>query len=184
MNACGVTRPKLPGVLVAAFGNPDRGDDGAGPLVAQALAGRLPPDVALLPGGTDPLVLMHSMAGYDVVICVDSAATTGETPGRIHRIEPGEGSLRLEQLRASTHGVGLAEVIELAAALGTSPGRLVVYAIEGNDFALGARPGHAVSRAAATAAERIVGEVARLRSAVDPREVAAEAGAAHPGRPG
>ena len=56
---------------------------------------------------------------------------------------------------ASTHGLGLAEAIELGRALGRLPARLVVYAIEGQGYATGAPLSPPVARAA----EEVVGEL-------------------------
>ena len=45
-------------LLVVCVGNPDRGDDGLGPLVAKTLAGALPADVGLACANGDMLGLI------------------------------------------------------------------------------------------------------------------------------
>jgi hydrogenase maturation protease len=154
-----VSRPK---VLVAAIGNPDRADDGLGALVATRLAGRLPPDVALVSRRGDILSLMEDWAGFDAVVCIDAAAPM-EMPGRIHRIDAGTGELPRGVSFSSSHAFGLAEAIALAAALRSLPGTVIVYAIEGASFESGGAMTPEVTAAAAEVADRVVAEVGRLR---------------------
>ena len=76
-------------LLVLCLGNPDRGDDGFGPAVAEVLDGTLPPDVTLMARSGDMLTMLEDWAGFDALICVD-AAGGGDRPGRIHRIDLAE----------------------------------------------------------------------------------------------
>lgn len=46
-------------VLLVGIGNPDRGDDGVGPLVARQLLGRVPPNVAIIERTGDALALIE-----------------------------------------------------------------------------------------------------------------------------
>lgn len=150
-------------ILVAAIGNPDRGDDGAGLLVAARLKGRLPPDVALLTRRGDILALLDEWAGFDAVICIDAAALTGEIGG-IHRIEANAGALPVDLSFPSTHSFGLAEAMALGRALHMLPATMIIYAIEGAVFDAGAPMTPAVAAAAAEAADRIIAEIAMLQS--------------------
>ena len=61
-------------ILVACIGNPDRGDDGIGPLVAAKLEGQLPGDAALIVRRGDMLALAEDFAGCGALVCVDAAA--------------------------------------------------------------------------------------------------------------
>ena len=150
-----------PKILVAAIGNPDRGDDGAGPLVAAGLAGQLPPDVTLITRRGDLLGLIEDWAGFDVVICADAAAPI-ETPGRIHRIDAANDGLPVALSLSSGHAFGLAEAIALGRALQSLPETVIVYAIEGSGFDGGAPVTPAVAAAAGEAAARILAEIGRL----------------------
>ena len=67
-------------VLVVGLGNPDRGDDGVGPLVAKELSGVLPTDVAITWPNGDVLSLIVAWSGFDAVIFIDAAAPA-RTPG-------------------------------------------------------------------------------------------------------
>jgi hydrogenase maturation protease len=150
-------------ILVACIGNPDRGDDGIGPLVALKLEGQLPSHVRLLVRRGDILALAEDLAGYDALICVDASAPMG-MPGHIHRIDLANEELPRELLAASTHGFGLADAIELAKAIDRAPGTIVIYAVEGACFDAGAAMTQAVSAAAGEAARLVAGEAGRLSS--------------------
>jgi hydrogenase maturation protease len=77
-------------ILVVGAGNPDRGDDGIGPVVARQLARRLPADVTVLTRSGDMLALVDDWAMFDAVFCIDAAAPIG-VPGRVHRDHAGAG---------------------------------------------------------------------------------------------
>lgn len=146
-------------VQVLALGNADRGDDGLGPAVAARLRGRLPAGAELRMCGGDALGLIEGWAGLAALVCVDASAPAGE-PGRIRRLEPAMDELVAEP--ASCHGFGLAEALALARVLGLAPPRLVVYAVEGRSFRIGAPLSAEVAAAAEAVAGRILGEVGRL----------------------
>jgi hydrogenase maturation protease len=152
----------LPEILIVAIGNPDRGDDGVGALVATRLAGRLPPEVAVVARRGDMLSLIEDWAGIDAVVCIDAASPMGE-PGRVERIDAVAGRLPRGVSFASSHAFGLAEAIALAGALGSLPGTVIVYAIEGACFEGGAAITPDVTAAAAKVADLVLAEIGRLR---------------------
>ncbi len=149
-------------VLVIGLGNPDRGDDGVGPLVVEKLAGLLPTDVAVAPAGADVLTLMTEWADFDAVICIDAAAPLA-APGRIHRFDLANAELPQHTRSASSHALGLADAIGLARVLRQAPQNIIVFAIEGASFARGASMTSEVAGAAAEVTACIVAEVARLK---------------------
>jgi hydrogenase maturation protease len=146
-------------VLVLCIGNSDRGDDGVGAAVAEALDGRLPAGTELVTRGGDMLALVEDWAGFDTLICVDAAAPMGE-PGRIHRIDLASEELPPGMVALSSHAFGLGEAIALARTLGLAPRRIVVYAVEGESFETGAPMSERVAAAAAPAAKRVAAEAA------------------------
>ena len=73
-------------VLVVGLGNPDRCDDGVGPVVARDLSGVLPTDVAITWPSGHVLSVIAAWSGFDAVIFIDAAAPA-RTPGRIHRFD-------------------------------------------------------------------------------------------------
>ncbi|KHK93534.1 hydrogenase maturation protease [Novosphingobium malaysiense] len=153
-------------LLVLCLGNPDRGDDGLGPAVAEALAGKLPPEVTLMARSGDMLTMLEDWAGFDALICVD-AAGGGDQPGRIHRIDLAEEELPRDMAFLSSHAFGLGEAIALARTLDLAPPDIVVYAVEGQRFDGGAEMTPPVSAAIGPVAERITAEVARLQEAAN-----------------
>jgi hydrogenase maturation protease len=152
-----------PKVLVIALGNPDRGDDGIGAIVAQHLAGRLPRDVPLMVRRGAALSLIDDWNGFDAIVCIDAAAPLG-APGRIHRLDLDSSELPQHMTFTSSHGLGLPEAIGLARALKSAPRRIIVYAIEGGSFDGGVPLTPAVSAAASAVAEQVLTDVSRLRS--------------------
>ena len=158
--------------LVVGVGNPWRGDDAAGLEVADRVreeAGNVA--VETLEG--DASALVHLWAGHDDVALVD-AASSGAPPGTLHELRAGDGSLQAGALRSSTHAFGVADAVGLAAALGRLPAHLEIYAIEGQDFSLGAPLSPAVARTADALATRLAASspgfpAARRRVAPDVR---------------
>jgi len=144
--------------LVIGIGNPDRGDDGVGPAVARRLRARAPDGVELLETDGEASRLLELLAGADVAWLVD-AAVSGAAAGTIRRLDPIAAPLPRSLFAVSSHGLGLAEAVELARALGSLPRRLVVYAIEGAGFAPGAPLTPAVAAAVIEAEERLLGEI-------------------------
>jgi hydrogenase maturation protease len=149
-------------VLVVGLGNPDRGDDGIGAIVAHRLAGRLPSDVAVVVRSGDMLSLIEDWAGFDALVCVDAAAPIG-TPGRVHRIDLATTDLPQGISNTSSHGFGIADAIGLARSLHLALQDIIVYAVEGRCFDGGAPMTPEVMAAAGETAKCIVAEVSRLR---------------------
>ena len=123
--------------LVVGVGNPWRGDDAAGLVVADRVRAQARGVLVETLEG-DASALVHLWAGHDDVALVD-AASSGAPPGTLHELRHGDGTLPAAALRSSTHAFGVADAVGLAAALGRLPARLEIYAIEGEDFSLGAR---------------------------------------------
>jgi hydrogenase maturation protease len=153
-------------VLIIGLGNPDRGDDGIGARVVGALAGRLPEGVKTVVRAGDMLALVEEWVGADAVICIDAAASMG-APGGIHRIDGHDRTLLPEPGLASSHAFGLAEAIALSQALGTAPPVLIVYAIEGRVFDIGAPLSTDVAAAVAEVAAQVLAEAVRLRDGAE-----------------
>ena len=149
-------------VLVIGIGNPDRGDDGIGPLVAQRIAECRLSGVTTLIRSGDALALIEDWTGHDAVVLIDAAAMPKSrcpTPGRVHRIDLLTEPFPPELSLASTHMFGVVEAVGLARALGMLPGRMIAFAIEGTEFGPGARLSPEVAAAAGETAARIVAEV-------------------------
>jgi len=144
-------------LLVIGVGNPDRGDDAAGLLVARRVReladGRC--EVVEWTGAAVDLLDVWRRHSADVVV-VD--AMEGTQAGRWHRVD----AAVAESMAAtrSSHGLGVGEVIGLARALDALPASLVVYAVEGTDFRTGAPVGAAIVAAVDAVAARVLAEAA------------------------
>ena len=151
-------------VLVVAIGNPDRGDDGFGPAVAQRLRGRVPPTVRILERSGDALALIEDWNSSPPVIIVD-AMTPITKPGRVHRLDLTHSPLPVGCSPRSSHAFGVAETVELARSLGRLPQCLLAYVVEGEQFGTGAPLSLSVAEAVGDVAERIASEVLTIPKA-------------------
>jgi hydrogenase maturation protease len=138
--------------LIIGIGAEYRGDDAAGLIVARRLKGCLADSFTVLEQSGDGAALIEAWRGAETVIIID-AVMSGAEPGRIHRLDAKTQPLSKVAFRCSTHAFGVAEAIELSRAMGELPRSLIVYGIEGRNFAAGARLSPEV--------EGTLGEVAR-----------------------
>jgi hydrogenase maturation protease len=122
-------------VRIIGVGNELRGDDGVGRAVARHLQAHVPPDVEVMEREGDATSLMEAWQGAQRVILID-ATSCGAAPGTVHQVDAAQ-PLPSGLLRASTHGCGVADAVELARALGTLPSKLIIYGVEGMRFDLG-----------------------------------------------
>jgi hydrogenase maturation protease len=139
--------------LVAGIGNPLRGDDGVGPAVAALVRGQGLPGVQVAELHADPLALLDLWEGRRPVVLVD-AVCSGEAAGTLVEVD-----LRRHLLprtaTASTHGFGLADVVELGRALGRLPAGLVFVGVELGGVAGGAELSEPVRAGVREAAKRV-----------------------------
>jgi hydrogenase maturation protease len=145
--------------VVVGIGNPFRGDDGVGPAVVALLAGRVPPVVRLVCSDGEPTGLLELWRDAGRAVVIDAAAGGGP-PGSVRtvRLRPGDSAALGPGGGTSSHGLGLADALALAAALGTAPAEVVVHAVVAASCAHGAGLSPAVRRAAAEVVELVLGE--------------------------
>ncbi len=141
--------------IVIGIGNPDRGDDAAGREVARLLRGKLPDDVEVAEHNGEATALLARLDGVAAAFLVD-ACISGAPTGTVRRFDLAATSLPPAAFAMSSHGLGLADAMALARTLGQLPRRCIVYAIEGECFAIGAPLSPPVS-AAANHVARLVG---------------------------
>ena len=144
--------------LVIGLGSPDGGDDAVGAVVARAVAAQLP--CVRVVDHEDPTALLDAWQGHTPVVIVD-AVRSGAPAGAVHWLETGQHRPSIGTLtwarrgHGSSHAVGLAEMVELARALGRLPDRLVVVGIEAAGFEHGAPLTPAVAAAVPIATARV-----------------------------
>jgi hydrogenase maturation protease len=145
--------------IVLGVGNADRGDDAAGPAVAQHLQSLLPAGVEVITHSGEATALVAQMEGATSAFLIDACAS-GAPPGTIHRFDVSAAPMPDIALGLSTHGFGLATAVELARALGQLPRLCIVYAIEGVLFETGTPLSPPVAATVAEVACRLRAEIA------------------------
>ncbi len=139
--------------LIIGIGNEYRSDDAAGLIVARLLKERLADSAIVFEQSGDGAALVEAWRGAETVIIID-AMMSGAAPGTIRRLDANTHPIPKSYFRCSTHAFGVAEAIELARALGNFPQHLVVYGIEGKNFAAGVGLSAEVEKAASEAARQ------------------------------
>lgn len=143
--------------LVIGIGNEYRRDDGAGLIAARRIAAMNPPGTQVVEAGGEGATLIETWQDAPVVILID-AVSSGAPAGTLHRIDAHSQPLPRDFFHHSTHAFGVAEAIELARALDRLPPCLIVYGIEGKDFAAGTGLSVEVARTVETFTEAGVWE--------------------------
>ncbi len=124
-------------IFVIGIGNPDRGDDAVGLAIARRIKDATnPAEVTVRELAGDQLALIDEWAGATEVYLVD-AVCSGGTPGTVYKFDACDGLSERFRHRG-THTFSLADVIELARALGRLPRQVAGFGIEGADFTIGA----------------------------------------------
>ncbi len=148
-------------MVVIGIGNQLCGDDAAGRAVVRALRGRLPQGVSVVEVEGDAGSLLSLLEDCNAAFLVD-ACLSGAPAGTIHRFDVSQSPLPQLGARLSTHGISLAEAIELARTLGQLPSSCIVYAVEGESFRSGETLSDAVAQSIGHVAEQIQSEARNL----------------------
>jgi hydrogenase maturation protease len=151
-------------VVILGVGNDLRGDDAAGLEVVRRIRSQAVPDgVAACERPGDPLGLLDAWSGCAAAVVVDAMRLDGGEPGAIRRHDAGRARLPAGAAgRGSTHAASVAEAIELARMLRRLPPRVIVYAVQGARFELGAGLSVAVRAALPALAAAVRAEAVEL----------------------
>lgn len=136
---------------IIGCGNPDRGDDAAGVLVARRLRTL---GIEAEEQSGESFSLMDSWQGFETVILVD-ALCSDRAPGEVKFWDACASPLPKAALQCSTHAFGLYEAVELARTLNRLPSKLLIYGIEGKQFIPGTRPSVEIEKAVELVAQQI-----------------------------
>ena len=145
--------------VVVAVGNEFRRDDGVALVVADALRGRVPEGTRIVRCEQEPSRLLDAWEGATAAFVVDASAS-GADPGTVRRFDASATPVPAGVFRSSTHAFGVGDAVELARALGTLPPLVLVYGVEGEDFAAGTGLSEPVARAVVRVAELLAADVA------------------------
>ncbi len=148
---------------VIGIGNPLRGDDAAGLLVARRVREIAPAQVEVIELEGEPARLIDAWQGADIAVVVD-AVSSGAAAGELMRFDAGEDPLPASVGAPSTHALGLGDAVEIARALGRLPRRLIVFGIEAAEFTPGSAPSGPVASAIGPAAEAVLREQGAVQS--------------------
>jgi hydrogenase maturation protease len=121
-------KDKTARTVVIGVGNLLMKDEGAGIHAIQALQeAKLPPNVELIDGGTEPDLISFIRDG-DRVIIIDCAKAGGEA-GAIYQFKPEDLASDRAAL-ASAHEMGVAENLHLMSVTGNQPSEVIIFGIE------------------------------------------------------
>jgi hydrogenase maturation protease len=143
-----------PMIVLAGVGSPYRRDDGVGPQVVARVVAATTLHVHDIGPIADPLDLLGLWDGADLAVVVD-ATCTGVPAGTVRCVDLG-GQEEPAVGVVSSHGIGLAGALRLAAVLERAPRRVVAVGVEGADFGRGVGLTPSVEAAVGEAARTIV----------------------------
>jgi hydrogenase maturation protease len=144
--------------LLIGVGNEYRSDDGVGLMVARTVREKQFSTILVKEESGEGVALMESWQRFSNVMIVD-AVSSGAAPGTIFRIDAGKEKMPAKFFHYSTHAFSISEAIELARVMNTLPPKLLVYGIEGNNFAAGTTLSHSVQLASGKIIEQIEKEI-------------------------
>lgn len=131
-------------VAVVGIGNPLRGDDAAGREVARLVRPRLPASIPVwecLGGAVELLDYFGRARQLYIIDAVGGPGVAGDI------LQLSDGDAIEESPAASSHGLGLAQAMGLAKALGNFPQSVHIVGIRGERFGMGDAIGPAVREA-------------------------------------
>lgn len=134
---------------IISLGSRFRGDDGVGPYILDRLRGRFAGSVPLVENGGDMSRLLQDWSGRRVCL-VDAVYTDSHAVGDIIRLDGLTEAIAPSGCTTSSHGLNLAEALEMGRIVGALPARLEIFAVCGADFSTGTALSRAVKSAAAS----------------------------------
>ena len=146
-------------ILVLGIGNEYCRDDAVGLIVARRLKERAHDHVSIFEHNGEGTALMEKWRNSAGVILID-AVHSNQKAGTIFRFEAHQQAIPAQFFHYSSHAFGLADAIELARTLKQLPPRLIVYGIEGKNFAAGSGLSAEVKKAVSTVVESVRQEIA------------------------
>lgn len=155
-------------LAILGLGNTMAGDDGVGPVVLRRIeeAG-VPPGVELDVVGAPGPELVERLLRPGRVWFVDAAREASSSPGDIvrARVGPdGQAELHRAEHMVSSHGFGMAELLELARVKGGPVAEVELFGVVAERF----DPGERLSPPVAEAAERLTAELLARIAAIAP----------------
>ena len=151
-----------PPFVVIGIGNPHRGDDAVGIVVANRLKEVVPDGVEVYENFGEAAGIVELLGKAGAAILID-AVSSGADAGKVFRFDAAKEKIRTDCLRYSTHAFGVAEAIELARVLGQLPPKVIVFGIEGKGFEIGEGLSCEVEASVKDVVERILEEIEGMK---------------------
>lgn len=144
--------------LIIGVGNPFRGDDKIGLIVARRMQMFFPNELKVLELSGDGTALITAWKNAENVILIDCAVSRARI-GAIHRFDALREDIGQRLYHDSTHALGVPEAIAMSRTLGQLPKSLTVYTVTGHRFGLGERMSPEVSEAIHTVQKLVLDEI-------------------------
>ncbi|MCB1540423.1 MAG: hydrogenase maturation protease [Rhodoblastus sp.] len=119
--------------IIIGLGNPNRGDDAVGRVVAQILKSHGVCSYDIEEAIGEATEILSLLEGREHVTLID-ACVSGAPVGTIHQFDMAIDGAPNKGSALSSHGLGLAQAIGIGRALGLLPKHCVVFAIEAASF--------------------------------------------------
>lgn len=132
-------------ILLIGVGNKFRQDDAVGLAISRRLdalriaekfRNQLPPEIKIVEASGEGVALMGLWQNTSIIYLFD-AVISGVEVGKIHRIDAQIETVPTKFFNYSTHAFSVAEAVELARTLNQLPPKLIIYGVEGKNFAHG-----------------------------------------------
>lgn len=157
-------------IVVIGVGNEFRTDDGAGLYAARKIKEIGFEHVKVIEGVSDGTSLMEAWEKSTQVFVID-CAVSGAAPGIVYRFDTASDEIPRDLFSSySTHAINVADTVELARILGTLPPHVVIYGIEGNNFAPGNTLSPVVKEKTEQVVENIILEIRQFLQKQRPQE--------------
>lgn len=151
----------MPITRIVGCGNLNRGDDAAGLLVVHRLRDL---GIPATDAGTELLGMITDFHRTETLVLVDAALAPDMLPGEIIRLRASDLPRHAQEFHFSTHGIGLAEAVGMASALGRLPENTLIIGINGECFDVGT----GVSKSVYAAIDTVVSEISTAYRDSDP----------------
>jgi len=157
----GYNRQRKRVITVAGIGNEFRGDDGVAIYILKSLEKLVPTHVNIAKLTEDPSNLLEIMRHTDTLIIVD-AVNSPAPPGTIFHINVSSEPFPMDFFTVSTHGIDLAQTIELARMMGLLPGFVLIYGVVGKNFSFTTSLSQQVKDSAEILKNKILSDIDKL----------------------
>ncbi len=144
-------------IIVVGIGNPYRGDDAAGWAVIDGLMEIVGSVIKLVKERGDIADLIDIFSRYKSVYLID-ACLSSELIGTWQRIDVNKQPIVEKNVQASTHGFSVCQAISLAKNLDQLPNKLILYAINGDNYSVSNALSPSVARGVDSVIKAILNE--------------------------